>query len=89
MEVQTCTVIRKTVGDVDFNSVTPVCFDRRTYRAKNSSQHGVSDITIVSWYSSKVLAARSAPERPVRSLNLDREIGWYLSISYLECCHLQ
>ena len=46
MEVQTCTVIRKTVGDVDFNSVTPVCFDRRTYRAKNSSQHGVSDITM-------------------------------------------
>ena len=46
MEVQACTVIRKTVGDVDFNSVTPVCFDRRTYRAKSSSQHGVPDITM-------------------------------------------
>jgi hypothetical protein len=46
MEVQTCTVIRKTVGDVDFDSITPVCFDRWTYRAKSSSQHGVSDITM-------------------------------------------
>ena len=46
MEVQACTVVRKTVGDVDFDSVTPVCLDRRTYRAKSSSQYGVSDITM-------------------------------------------
>lgn len=46
MEVQTCTVVRKAVSDVNLDSVAPVCFDRWTYRAKGSSQHGVSDITM-------------------------------------------
>ena len=34
VEVQTCTVVRKAISDVDFDSVAPVRFDRWTYGAK-------------------------------------------------------
>lgn len=40
-------------------------------------------IYIGSQSSSKVRTARSAAERPVRNLDLDRRIGLYLSLTYL------
>jgi hypothetical protein len=56
----------------------------KTCRVKGSSQHSISDIDISSRSSFKVRTARPAAERPILSLNIDREIGLYPSFTYLE-----
>ena len=51
-------------------------------RAKAPSQHNISDINNSSQSSFKVHTARPAAERPVRSSNIDHEIGLYPSFTY-------